>query len=157
MDSENKQSYYLLDETLDFYLNSKVIRKGMLYAFSIQKSLNWALLCHIGMFRHAIKIEISLNERKCENSKKKVACLKLSDYNPIDYSQVLHVRSIMLINSISVLLNAKMSLLVFVYITRRVFFCQIIQIQLETLYTKGISKIFIQLVAKPLVFYKSHL
>ena len=119
-----------MDGILDFCLNSKVIQKGMLYAFSIQKSLNWALLCHIGMFRHAIKIEISLNERKCENSKKKVACLKLSDYNPIDYSQVLHVRSIMLINSISVLLNAKkMSLLVLVYITRRVFlFCQIIQI-----------------------------
>ena len=59
-----------------------------------------------------------------ENAKilKKVACLKLSDYNPINYSQVLHVRSIMLINSLSVLLNAKMSLLVFVYITRRVFF-----------------------------------
>ena len=112
-----------MDGILDFYPNSKVIQKGMLYAFSIQKSLNWALLCHIGMFRHAIKIEISLNERKCENSKRKVACLKLSDYNPIDYSQVLHVRSIMLINSISVLLNAKknFSLLVFVYNTRRSF------------------------------------
>ena len=115
----------------------------MLYAFSIQKSLNWALLCHIGMFRHAIKIEISLNERKCENSKRKVACLKLSDYNPIDYSQVLHVRSIMLINSISVLLNAKMSLLVFVYITRRVFLSNNSDLVRDTIHKRYLQNFYL--------------
>ena len=132
-----------MDGILDFYPNSKVIQKGMLYAFSIQKSLNWALLCHIGMFRHAIKIEISLNERKCENSKRKVACLKLSDYNPIDYSQVLHVRSIMLINSISVLLNAKMSLLVFVYITRRVFLSNNSDLVRDTIHKRYLQNFYL--------------